>query len=92
MNKVYVGNLPYQVTEEELQSTFEGCGDIDTIRIIKDRDTGRSKGFAFVSFVTADSAQNALSLDGNDLSGRNIKVNIARERTEGGHGGMGGRR
>ena len=78
-SKVYVGNLPFTSTPEELQELFEGCGEITHLNIIKDRVTGRSKGFAFITFETDQGAQNALALNGKNLSNRALKVSIARE-------------
>lgn len=85
--KIYVGNLSYNATNNDIQSHFEQYGNIVDIKLITDRETGRSKGFAFVTFETPDAAQNALQADGQDMSGRNLKVSIAREqqrRTGGG--------
>ena len=98
-NKIYVGNLAYTVTDDELRTTFSQFGDIESANVISDRYTGRSKGFGFVTFGTDAAAQESLTLDGQDLGGRNMKVNIAREKTEGGDkrrsgggaGGAGGR-
>lgn len=87
MNKVYVGNLPYQATEQELQSTFEQFGAIESVRLITDRYTGKSKGFAFITFDDKSSADSALKLDGSDFNGRPLKVNIAKERSGGDRGG-----
>lgn len=94
MNKIYVGNLPFKATESELQELFEQFGEIKEAVIIKDRYTEESKGFGFVTFDSPQAAQNALKMDGKDLSGRSLKVNMAKEerRTSGGGGGGGGRR
>jgi RNA recognition motif-containing protein len=97
--KLFVGNLPFSVTENELLALFSQYGNVISCKIIIDRETGRSKGFAFIEMDNADQAMAAL--DGNDFNGRNIKVNEAleRERTSGGSssrpprfgGGGGGR-
>jgi cold-inducible RNA-binding protein len=94
MKKLYVGNLPYSVTEEGLETLFEQFGTVESVVIIKDRETGRAKGFGFVEFETQDAADKSLELDGKDFEGRPLKVNIAkpRESSGGGSGGRGGRR
>ena len=76
--KVYVGNIPYQTTDEDLKQLFGQYGTVITVAIIKDRDTGRSKGFAFVEME--DTAEAIKNLDGKDFNGRAIKVNEALER------------
>ena len=82
-NKLYVGNLSYQMSESDLTQAFGEHGNVLSAKIITDRDTGRSKGFGFVEMETADEAQKAIEgLDGKDVSGRNIRVNVAKERTE----------
>ena len=81
-NKLYVGNISFQLSEQQLEDSFGAHGTVTSVRIITDRETGRSKGFGFVEMETADEAQECITqLDGKDLSGRNIRVNIARERT-----------
>ena len=80
MKKVYVGNLPYRITEEELSAHFEDCGSIQDIILIKDRETGRSKGFGFVEFESEDQAEAATKLDGQECGGRPLKISIAKER------------
>jgi RNA recognition motif-containing protein len=78
---IYVGNLPYRMTERELSEAFERFGNVSSARIITDRDTGRSKGFGFVDMSDQQEAEEAIrSLDGSDLGGRSIKVNEARPR------------
>jgi RNA recognition motif-containing protein len=97
---IYVGNLSYEVTEEDLQNAFEGFGQVESVRIIKDNYSGRSKGFGFVEMSNNANAQSAINdLNDKDLKGRTLKVNTARPRTEkrrgrGGYGGgsRGGRR
>lgn len=81
---IYVGNLSYEVTQEELQKTFDAFGQVESVKIIKDNYSGRSKGFGFVGMPDSASAQSAIAgLDGKALKGRTIKVNEARARTEG---------
>ncbi len=89
-NKLYVGNLPYQINESDLESAFAPFGEITDVALIKDRETGRLKGFGFVEYSSADAAKKALELDGQELSGRPMRVSIAREKQAGG-GGRGGR-
>ncbi|WP_236631932.1 RNA recognition motif domain-containing protein [Endozoicomonas montiporae] len=84
-NKLFVGNLPFSANENDLQIAFEQFGEIDEIRVIIDRETGRSRGFAFVTFAEKDSADSALSMDGKELNGRNMRVNFATERNGGRH-------
>lgn len=91
-NQIYVGNLAYSVTEEDLTEFFNQYGDIETVKLIMDRETGRSKGFAFISFVGQDAAKNALEANGADLKGRNMKVNPAKAGGAGSGGGGGRRR
>jgi len=89
-SKLYVGNLPYTATEDELSSLFSQAGTVTSVAIIKDRETGRSKGFAFIEMSNADEAQKAINvLNGRDMGGRDLRVSIARPR-EGGGGGGGG--
>ena len=88
-NKIYVGSLSYDVTAEDLQSFFGQYGDIEDARVIMDRDTGKSKGFAFVTFGNQNAAQAALIADGTEIQGRKIRVNIARDNPAGGRGGRG---
>lgn len=76
---IYVGNLPYQTTEDDLRASFENFGEVTSVRIIQDRTTGRSKGFGFVEMPDEESAETAIAaLNGKDFSGRNIRVNQAR--------------
>lgn len=78
-SKLYVGNLSYSTTEAELQDFFAQYGSIQELKLIMDRETGRSRGFAFVSFVTEEETDKALAADGVDLGGRKLKVNRAKE-------------
>ncbi|GMV90632.1 MAG: hypothetical protein AMXMBFR82_04100 [Candidatus Hydrogenedentota bacterium] len=88
---IYVGNLSYQTTEDELKAAFEAYGKVDTARTIVDKYTNQSKGFGFVEMPDKAEAQAAIAgLDGKDLGGRSIKVNEARPKTEGGGGRSGG--
>ena len=87
-SKLYVGNLPYSATEEELSTLFGQAGTVTSVAIIKDRETGRSKGFAFVEMSSSDEANKAINLlTGHMLGGRDLRVSIARPREEGGGGG-----
>ena len=91
-NKIYIGNLSYDTTEDTLRTVFSKFGGIDDLIIIKDRETGRTKGFGFITFDSQQAAESALELNGTDLDGRTIKVNIAEEKKGGGGGGgRGGR-
>lgn len=77
--KLYVGNLPYSTTEDELKTLFTDAGTVASIAIIKDRDTGRSKGFGFIEMSTKDEADKAINMfNGYSLNNNNIKVNLAR--------------
>lgn len=91
---IYVGNLSYQTTEDDLFSLFSNVGAVDSARIITDRETGRSKGFGFVEMANADEAKTAIDqLNGSEFGSRNITVNEAKPREEGGNrGGFGGGR
>ena len=91
-NKLYVGNFPYSVDEAQLRSVLSTYGELTDLAIIMDRETGRPKGFAFATFATQQSAENALELNGRDLGGRPLKVNMAMEREGGRSGGGGGGR
>jgi len=92
--KVYVGNLSYATTEDELRTLFAQAGTVKSVALIKDRETGRSKGFAFVEFETQVEAQKAISMfNGQELGNRALTVNLARPREERtGRGGFGGGR
>jgi cold-inducible RNA-binding protein len=92
-SKLYVGNLPYSTTDADLQSLFSAHGTVTSASVVKDRDSGRSKGFGFVEMSNADEAQQAISqLDGKDFQGRTLKVNIARPREDSARRGAGMRR
>jgi RNA recognition motif-containing protein len=94
--KLYVGNLPYETTETDLQTLFSATGEVSTINIVRDRATGQARGFAFVEMSDAESAQRAISqLDKHEFGGRNLTVNEAKPmpaRSNGGGGGFGGGR
>lgn len=80
---IYVGNLSYEVTDEELREAFAAFGQVSSARVIRDRDTGRSRGFGFVEMPTQAEAQAAIQgLNGKDLKERTLNVNEARPRTE----------
>ena len=90
-NKLYVGNLPFSSTEDDLSDAFGAHGTVVSVNIITDRETGRPRGFAFVEMGSDSEAQDAIrALDGQDLGGRSIKVNVAKPRES--RGGGGGRR
>ncbi len=91
MKKLYVGNLPYSVTEDGIKALFSQYGELESANLIMDRDTGRPKGFGFVEFVNQADAEKALELDGKDFEGRPLKVNMARPKESGGGGAGGGR-
>jgi len=79
--KIYVGNLPFSSTEADLKNVFGRHGSVASVSIITDRETGRPRGFAFVEMEEASAADDAIrALDGTDLGGRNIKVNLAQDR------------
>jgi RNA recognition motif-containing protein len=91
--KLYVGNLPFSSTEDDLRQLFERHGSVDSVAVITDRETGRPRGFAFVEMSEASAASDAIrALDGSDFGGRDIRVNEAQERQRGGGGGGGGPR
>jgi RNA recognition motif-containing protein len=85
--KIYVGNLPYNISDDQLQDMFAKFGTPDSARVITDRSTGQSKGFGFVEYTNDDQAKQALSLDGTEFGGRALRVNEARPKTDGGGGG-----
>lgn len=93
--KLYVGNLPYSATDQSLTDTFSECGTVQSAKVIMDRDSGRSKGFAFVEMSTEDEATNSINrLNGTDLDGRAINVSEAKPqapRSEGSRGGFNSR-
>ena len=91
MKRIYVGNLPYSATADEVRELFEQHGTVQNVDLINDRETGQPRGFGFVEMGSPADAEAAIAaLDGKQLDGRTIKVNIAQERTGGGGGGGGG--
>jgi len=93
-NRLYVGNMSYNTTESELKDAFSEFGSVQSVSIVTDRDTGQSRGFAFVEMATDEEAQAAIEgLNNQDFGGRTLTVNVARPReNRGGGGGGGGRR
>ena len=78
---IYVGNLPYSITPDEVKNVFSAYGEVAAVRLVKDRETGRAKGFGFVDMPNDDEARNAIeALNGNDIGGRKAVVNEARPR------------
>lgn len=88
-NQLFIGNLAFSTTKEDLEGAFSVYGNITEVKIPTDRYTGRVRGFAFVTFESAQDAEKALALDGKDLNGRPIRVNVAQEKKSGGEGGRG---
>ncbi len=89
--RIYVGNIAFETTEQNLSEVFEVHGQVDEVSVVRDRDTGRSRGFAFVEMPSSDEAQAAIAaLNGQELSGRTVTVNEARPRQDRGFGGGGG--
>jgi cold-inducible RNA-binding protein len=91
--KLYVGNLSFRVTSDDLHEHFSQAGSVESANIVQDRETGRSRGFGFVEMSTEEDANNAIAqFNGQEYDGRNMVVNEARPREEGGGGGRGGNR
>lgn len=89
-NKLYVGNLAIGTDADTLQDAFSRCGAVDDVKIITDRETGRSRGFAFISMADTNGAQRAIAeLDGQPVDGRALRVSEAQERQRGAHSGNG---
>ena len=89
--KLYVGNLPFTTDETQLQELFATVGTVDSVSVVRDRDTGRARGFAFVEMSTDEEAQRAATeFNQYQLGGRSLTVNEARPKPEGGFGGGGG--
>ncbi|QDU81151.1 RNA recognition motif (RRM, RBD, or RNP domain) [Polystyrenella longa] len=83
MTNIYVGNLAYQTSSSDLESAFGEYGEVVRAQVVSDRDTGRSKGFGFVEMSNSDDAQMAIrNMDGQEVQGRNLKVNLARPRED----------
>ena len=95
MKKIFVGNLDFGATEESLRSLFEPYGTVESVNLVVDRDTGRSRGFAFIEMADGDANKAIAGLNGTDVGGRTLNVNEARpkaDRAGGGRGGYGGGR
>jgi cold-inducible RNA-binding protein len=93
MKNLYVGNLPHSTTEAELRNVFEPHGAVEKVTLVTDRDTGRSRGFAFVEMTNASEADKAIvALNGTDLGGRTLTINEAKPKSERPRGGGGGHR
>ena len=91
-SKLYVGNLSYSTTEDELRTLFTQAGTVASVALIKDRDSGQSKGFAFVEMSNQVEAEKAISMfNGYQMGDRGLKVSMARPRAEAGRGGFGDR-
>ena len=89
--KLYVGNLPYEVGENELQELFGRAGSVESVTVMRDQMTGRARGFAFVEMSSDEDAQHAITaLNGTQVGGRNLTVNEARPKAERSGGGFGG--
>jgi RNA recognition motif-containing protein len=90
---IYVGNISYNVREDELRTTFGSFGQVESVKIIRDKYSGQSKGFGFVDMPSAEEARSAITdLNGKELNGRTLKVNEARPRSEKGRGRQGNER
>lgn len=90
MKNIYVGNLSFQTTPQDIESAFSAYGHVESVNVIRDRDTGQSRGFAFVEMsVDSEADQAVAALNGADLDGRQLKVMEARPREERGGGGFG---
>ena len=90
MTKIYVGNLPFSATETEVRELFTQHGTVESVSLIMDRETGRSRGFGFVEMPREHAARAIQNLNGKDMGGRPLRVNEAQERTGGPRGGGGG--
>lgn len=92
-NKLFVGGLSWNTTDDGLRAGFERFGTVTDAKVIQDRETGKSRGFGFVTFESAEIAQSACDeMNGKDLDGRTIRVSVAEDRRAGGGGGGGGYR
>jgi len=92
MKNLYVGNLPHSTTEAELRNVFEAHGAVEKVTLVTDRETGRSRGFAFVEMTDASAADKAIAaLNGSDLGGRPLTINEAKPKTDRPRGGAGQR-
>jgi RNA recognition motif-containing protein len=82
-SKLFVGGLPWAVTSDQLRDHFAAHGDVVEAKVVTDRQTGRSRGFGFVTYGSEEEAQNALALDGQEFEGRRLRVELARDRERG---------
>lgn len=93
VSKLYVGNMPYSTTEDQLREMFSEAGTVEQVDVIKDRETGRAKGFAFITMASPEDAKEAIEMfNGKEYNGRPLTVNEARPREERSGGGGGGYR
>jgi cold-inducible RNA-binding protein len=91
--KLYVGNLSFNTTDPDLRDLFAEYGTVEDVQLVTDRGTGKSRGFAFVTMSSAEEGRAAITaLEGKQVDGRNLTVNEARPKNEGGKGGKGGKR
>jgi RNA recognition motif-containing protein len=88
--KIYVGNLPFSATEDEINRLFSQHGSVESVSVVTDRETGQPRGFAFVEMADGDADEAIRALDGVSMGGRNLRINEARPREAGGGGGRGG--
>jgi RNA recognition motif-containing protein len=91
MTKLYVGNLPFNATEDSVRALFSEHGAVEKLALVNDRDTGRPRGFGFVEMTNADATRAMQALNGRDFGGRPLKVNEAQDRPRNGGGGYGRR-
>jgi RNA recognition motif-containing protein len=90
--RLYVGNLSFRTTQDELRDLFSQAGNVESVSVVEDRETGRSRGFGFVEMATPEEAQAAIEqFNGKEIGGRNLTVNEAKPKTDRGGGGGGGR-
>lgn len=87
MSKIYVGNLPFTATEDSVRALFAQHGNVDSVALITDRETGRPRGFGFVEMPRSDAAKAIQNLNGQDMGGRALKVNEAQDKPRSGGGG-----
>jgi RNA recognition motif-containing protein len=90
MTKIYVGNLPFTATEDEVRNLFSQHGNVESVALPTDRETGRPRGFGFVQMSSGDAAKAISAVNGQQLGGRALRVNEAQDRPAGGGGGGGG--
>jgi cold-inducible RNA-binding protein len=90
MAKIYVGNLPFTATEDQVRALFAEFGTVESVALPMDRETGRPRGFGFVEMSQADASRAIQSVNGKDLGGRSLRVNEAQDKPRGGGGGGGG--